>query len=101
MSEGEPGILRVVTIRINPELEALIKQDVQRGPYRTVEEFVESAVSMLHEQEAWLAQHRAEIAAKIEEGFSAAQRGELMDGGQLRARMEERKQAWMADQRRE
>ena len=56
---------------------------------------------MLHEQEAWLAQHRAEIAAKIEEGFSAAQRGELIDGGQLRAKMEERKQAWMAEQHRE
>jgi Arc/MetJ-type ribon-helix-helix transcriptional regulator len=74
MSHAEPGIFGVVTIRINPELEALIKQDVQRGPYRTVEEFVESAVSILHEQEAWLAQHRAEIAAKIEEGFNAAQR---------------------------
>ena len=83
----QPGILGVVTIRINPELEALIEQDVQRGPYRTVQEFVESAVSMLHEQETWLAQHRAEIAAKIEEGFNAAQRGELMDGGQVRARM--------------
>jgi antitoxin ParD1/3/4 len=84
-----------------PRLEALIEQDVQRGPYRTVQEFVESAVSMLHEQETWLAQHRGEIAAKIEEGFNAAQRGELIDGGQLRARMEGRKQAWMADQHRE
>jgi antitoxin ParD1/3/4 len=93
----QPGILVVVTIRINPELEALIRQDVERGSYQSIEEFVESAVSMLHEQEAWLAQHRAEIAAKIEEGFNAAQRGELIDGGQLRARMEERKQAWMAD----
>jgi antitoxin ParD1/3/4 len=90
-----------MTITLKPELEALIKQDVQRGPYRTVEEFVESAVSMLHEQEAWIAQHRAEIAAKIEEGYRAAQRGELMDGGQVRAKMEERKQAWTAEQHRE
>lgn len=76
MSRAEPSILGVVTIRINAELEALIKQDVQRGPYRT------------------------EVAAKIEEGYNAALRGDLMDGGQLRARMEERKQAWTADQRR-
>jgi hypothetical protein len=56
MSLAEPGVLGVVTIRIKPELEALIKQDLETGPYQTVEEFVESAVSMLHEQEAWLAQ---------------------------------------------
>ncbi|MGC2183639.1 MAG: hypothetical protein WA637_10190 [Terriglobales bacterium] len=41
-------------IRLKPELEKLIKQDVQRGSYQTVDEFVEAAVSMLHEQEAWL-----------------------------------------------
>ena len=32
-------------IRLRPELEELIKQDVQRGPYETVDEFVEHAVS--------------------------------------------------------
>ncbi len=52
-------------IRLRPELEELIKQDVQRGSYETVDEFVERAVSMLHEQEAWLAQNRSEIAAKM------------------------------------
>lgn len=56
-------------IRLRPELEELIRQDVQRGPYQTVDEFVEHAVSMLHEQETWLALHRAEIQAKIEEGL--------------------------------
>ena len=86
-----------MTIKLKPELETLIKQDIQRGPYQTVEEFVESAVSMLHEQETWLAQHRADIASKIGEGYDAAQRGELMDGGEVRAGMEERKQAWKAE----
>jgi Arc/MetJ-type ribon-helix-helix transcriptional regulator len=90
-----------MTIKLKPELETLIKQDIQHGPYQTVEEFVESAVSMLHEQETWLTQHRADIALKIEEGYKAAQRGELMDGGQVRARMEERKQAWMAEHHRD
>ena len=53
-------------IHLKPELEELIKQDVQQGSYKTVDEFVEHAVSMLHEQEAWLAQNRSEIAAKID-----------------------------------
>ncbi len=65
---------RIMEIRLRPELEELIRQDVQRAPYQTVDEFVERAVSMLHEQEAWLAEHRVEIATKIDEGYAAAQR---------------------------
>ena len=54
---------------------------------------------MLHEQEAWLAEHSAEITAKIELGYAAARRGELLDSDQVRSTMEERKHAWFADQR--
>jgi antitoxin ParD1/3/4 len=80
-------------IRLKPELEELIKQDVQRGSYQTVDEFVERAVSMLHEQEAWLAQNRVEITAKIDEGYAAAQRGELVDADAVRSRLTELKRA--------
>jgi Arc/MetJ-type ribon-helix-helix transcriptional regulator len=51
----------------------LIEEDIQRGPYQSVDEFVERAVSLLHEQEVWLAEHRTEIGAKIEGGYAAAQ----------------------------
>jgi len=80
-------------IRLRPELEELVKQDVQRGPYQTVTEFVEQAVSMLHEQEAWLAANRAEIEAKINEGYAAARRGELIDADEARSRINELKRA--------
>jgi len=80
-------------IRIRPELEDMITQDVQRGSYKTVDEFVERAVSMLHEQEAWLAQNRAEIAAKINKGYATAQRGELIDGDAARSRLQKMKRA--------
>ena len=84
-------------IHLRPELEELIKQDVQRGPYQTVEEFVEHAVSLLHEQEAWLADHGSEIRAKIEQGYAAAQRGELIDSDQVRSKLDGRKRAWLAE----
>jgi Arc/MetJ-type ribon-helix-helix transcriptional regulator len=29
-----------MTIRLKPELEALVKKDVERGPYESVDEFV-------------------------------------------------------------
>jgi len=40
----------------------------KRSSYQTVEEYVECAVLMLHYQEAWLEQNRAEIGTKIAEG---------------------------------
>jgi putative addiction module CopG family antidote len=76
-------------IRLRPELEELIKQDVQHGPYETVDEFVEYAVSMLHEQEAWLDANRDDIQSKIAEGFASAQRGELIGPGEARAKLAE------------
>jgi len=81
-------------ISLRPELEKLIAEDVQRGPYQSVDEFVERAVSLLHEQEAWLASHRTEIAAKIEEGYASAQRGELLDSDSVRRDLEEHKRQW-------
>jgi len=84
-----------MTIHLNPELEALIQKDVQRGPYQSADEFVAHAVQLLHEQEQWLADNRAGIAAKIEHGFAQAERGELVDGDeafqQLRHRHEPRR----------
>jgi putative addiction module CopG family antidote len=66
-------------IHLRPELEEMIKQDVQRGPYQTVDEFVEHAVSLLHEQETWLAEHGSEIRTKI--------------------KLDEKKRAWLAEKR--
>jgi antitoxin ParD1/3/4 len=89
-----------MTIHLKPELEQLIQKDVQRGPYQSVDEFVECAVQMLHEQEEWLSANRAEISAKIEEGYAAAQRGDLIDAEQVREQMAEKKRAWLADHKR-
>lgn len=75
-------------IRLGPELADLIKEDVQRGYYASVDDFVEHAVSMLHEQEAWLTANRADIQAKIEAGYAAAQRGELLDPEQVRSKLD-------------
>ena len=83
-----------MTIRLKPELEALIQRDVERGPYQSADEFVEQAVQMLHEQEQWLADNHADIAARIEEGYASAERGDLLDPEQVRAQVNERKQAW-------
>jgi len=84
-------------IHLRPELEKLIQRDVERGPYQSVDEFVDHAVSLLHEREAWLAENRAEIAARISEGYAAAQRGELIDAEDVRSRLDKLKQARSAE----
>jgi putative addiction module CopG family antidote len=85
-----------MTVQLRPELEALIKKDVERGPYRNVDEFVERAVTMLHEQEEYLAVHKDEIRLAIEEGWAEAERGELIDGEQLKREMAAMKAEWLA-----
>ena len=84
-----------MTIHLRPELEALIQEDLERGPYQSADEFVAQAVQMLHEHEQWLADQRADIAAKIEHGYAQAQRGELLHPAEVRARLNEREKAWM------
>jgi antitoxin ParD1/3/4 len=69
-----------MTIHLKPELEALIQADVERGPYQSADEFVAEAVRLLHAQEQLLADNRADIGAKIEQGFAQAERGETVDG---------------------
>ncbi len=80
-----------MTIHLKPELEALIQEDVERGSYQTADEFVAQAVQMLHEHERWLAENRADIAAKIEHGFAQAERGELVDGEEAFRRLRQRR----------
>ncbi|WP_035347867.1 ribbon-helix-helix domain-containing protein [Edaphobacter aggregans] len=88
-----------MTVQLSPELEALVRQDVERGPYRSVDDFVEQAVKELHDREQWLADHRDEIRAKIEEGWASAERGELIDSEQLKREMKGMKADWLAERK--
>jgi antitoxin ParD1/3/4 len=85
-----------MTIQLSPRLEALVREDVERGPYRSIDEFVEQAVTELHERELWFSSHREEIRLKIDEGWAAAERGELVDEIEVRREMHEMKAAWRA-----
>ena len=90
-----------MTVHLKPDLERLIQKDVERGSYRSADEFVERAVQMLHDQEEWLSANQQSIGAKIEAGYASAQRGELLDEAQVRAQLEEKKRLWRAKQRAE
>ncbi len=84
-----------MTIILQPEHDQLIAEALRSGAYQSSEEVIKRALELLLERDAWLAENRA----KIEEGYAAAQRGELIDSDQVRAQMEEKKRAWVAEQR--
>ena len=84
-----------MTIILQPEHDQLIAEALRSGAYQSSEEVIKQALELLRERDAWLAENRA----KIEEGYAAAQRGELIDSDQARAQMEEKKRAWVAEQR--
>ena len=86
-------------IQLSPELEHQIQQDIERGPFQSATEFVEEAVRLLHEQESWLASNRDVIDAKVQAGWDSAKRGELADESAVRALMQDRKIAWLKQQR--
>ncbi len=82
-------------ITLGPEHERLIAEALRSGTYQSPDEVIKRALELLRDRDAWLAQNRA----KIEEGYAAAQRGDLIGSDQVRAQMEERKRAWLDEQR--
>jgi antitoxin ParD1/3/4 len=64
-----------MTIILQPEHDRLIAEALRSGAYQSSEEVIKQALELLHQRDAWLAENRA----KIEEGYAAAQRGELID----------------------
>jgi Arc/MetJ-type ribon-helix-helix transcriptional regulator len=83
-----------MSITLGPEQERLIAEALRSGAYQTPQEVVQRALELLHNRDAWLAENRV----KIEEGYAAARRGELIDPDQVRVQMEGKKRAWRAEQ---
>lgn len=86
-----------VNISITPELDAFLQSRVKSGRYQTTSEVVREALRLLerHEQEREAAILR--LKEKLERGAAEAERGELLDGGEvfdeLREMIEERRRA--------
>jgi putative addiction module CopG family antidote len=78
-----------MSITLQPEHERLIAQALRSGAYQSSEEVIQRALELLHRRDSWLAENRS----KIKEGYAAAQRGELIDSGQVRRQMAEKKRA--------
>lgn len=83
-----------MTIHLKPEQEQRISEALRSGAYKSADDVIDHALAMLVERDEWLAEHRSEVAGKIEEGYAAAQRGELIDADQVYRNLEEKKKGW-------
>jgi Arc/MetJ-type ribon-helix-helix transcriptional regulator len=89
-----------MTIQISPELERLIQKDIQGGGYQSVEQFVERAIQLLHDEEHIFQENKDAIHAAIGDGLAEIDRGGGMTGERSRARLQERKAAWINEHKR-
>lgn len=88
-----------MTVELKPETEALIQKRLESGAFSTPEEVIERPLEFLSLEEDWLAEHRDEIAANIQEGWDEAQRGELIEGDHVRSDMRQFKADWIRQHR--
>jgi putative addiction module CopG family antidote len=76
------------------EVKELVRSQLARGRFRSVDEVVCEALRLLQEREELFASNREELRARIAEGVAAEQRGELRDGAEaiadVRRRIDER-----------
>lgn len=74
-------------VHITSQWESLIDEKVRTGVYRSRDEVVEEALRLLEQRDALLIDDGT-WNEKIEEGWQAARRGELVDGDQVFDRIE-------------
>ena len=79
----------------DPALEARMQKQIRASG--GVEEALKRLLQTQEEQDRWLLESRETINAKIGRGLEQLDRGEGIPGGEARARLQERKAAWLKD----
>ncbi|MEH1950118.1 MAG: type II toxin-antitoxin system ParD family antitoxin [Nostoc sp.] len=78
-----------MNVSLTPELEQLVKDKVNSGRYHSVSEVMGEALRLLDERDRLREKRLAELKAKIQEGIEASERGEVVDGEEVFAEIEE------------
>jgi antitoxin ParD1/3/4 len=89
-----------MSITLRPEHEKAIERAIQSGAYQNPDEVIGRALEVLRSEDEWLTENKDSINEKIERAISQLDRGEGVPGEELRGRLEKRKAAWLAEQKR-
>jgi antitoxin ParD1/3/4 len=78
-----------MNVPLTSELEQLVKDKVDSGKYHSISEVIGEALRLLEERDRIQEQRLIELKAKIREGIEASERGEVVDGEEFFAELEE------------
>ena len=67
-------------VHLSPELEQVVQNKLKSGRYGSVSDLVGEALRLLAHRDEEFALRAAETGKKVEEGWQAANSGELVDG---------------------
>ncbi|KYC42174.1 CopG family transcriptional regulator [Scytonema hofmannii PCC 7110] len=76
-------------IPLTPVLEQLINEKVNSGRYYSASEVIGEALRLLDERDRTQEERLAELKGKIRVGIEASERGEVIDGEEFFAELEE------------
>jgi Arc/MetJ-type ribon-helix-helix transcriptional regulator len=86
-------------LNVPPDLEMLISKRLSNGGYSNAEDVLRRALGAQDAEESWTEEDRLALTAHIEEGYLQAERGELIDGGQVREQIQAMKDCWRLSRR--
>ena len=86
-------------LNLPPDLETLINKRLSSGGYASVEEVLRRALEAQDAEESWTDEERRALSAHIEEGYLQAERGELIEGPQVRREIQAMKDDWRLSKR--
>jgi Arc/MetJ-type ribon-helix-helix transcriptional regulator len=86
-------------VNVPPDLETLINKRLSSGGYASVEEVLRRALEAQDAEESWTDEERRALSAHIEEGYLQAERGELIEGPQVRREIQAMKDDWRLSKR--
>ncbi len=81
-------------LNVPPDLETLINKRLSSGGYRSVEDVLRRALEAQDAEESWTDEERQALSAHLEQGYLQAERGELIDGAQVRREIQAMKDNW-------
>jgi Arc/MetJ-type ribon-helix-helix transcriptional regulator len=87
-------------LNVPPDLETLINKRLSSGGYTSPEDVLRRALEAQDAEEGWTDEERRALSAYIEEGYLQAERGELIDGIQVRRDIQAMKDNWLSSSRR-
>lgn len=79
-----------LNIFLPPELEQFVAQEVENGAYHTPSEVIRDGLLLLKEREEIRRLRLEELRKQIAVGIEQADRGELIDGAEVFARLREK-----------